>query len=109
MKTINIYVKVDNNDIPYEYKGEATINKDLIEFNDKPYNYIFDKKAKRLIKSNQSNLIIIDFLNQELKITEDNKEFTMKIEVKKITIDDNNINAIYNIENNEIKLHIKEV
>jgi hypothetical protein len=109
MKTINIYLKLDNKDIPYKYSGEALLKKDIIEFNDNKDNYIFDKTAKRFVKSNNRTIINIDFLNKEINIKEKDNELTIKIIVKKLIIDGNNIDIIYKVDNYDIKLSIKEV
>ena len=109
MKKININLKLNNKEMPYEYKGEALLKKDIIEFNDNKDNYIFDKTAKRFVKSNNKTIINIDFLNKEIKVKDKDNELYIKIEIKKLNIDGNNIDIIYKVDNNDIKLCIKEV
>lgn len=109
MEKINIILKLDNKDIPYEYKGVATKNKDIIEFTDKKDNYIFDKKVQRLIKNNENSTIMLDFKNQEIRIREKENELIINIKVKKIDISNNKIKIIYIIDKNEIAFQIKEV
>lgn len=115
MEKINIIVNLENGDMPYEYRGYAYVNKDIIEFTDKEYNYkeyhyIFDKAVNRLIKSSDTNQnLILDFNNKEIKILEIDKELSMKMDVKKIDINGNNIKIIYKIDKNDIIFQIKEV
>lgn len=109
MKQINISVKLNNKEMPYEYNGEAFANDNIIEFTDKDCNYIFDKKVRRLVKNSHSSNLIIDFLEKEIKIIENNKEYSMKIEVKKYKVKENNIEIIYNIGNDDIEFKIREV
>lgn len=109
MEKINIIVKLDNKEMPYKYRGEATINKDIIEFNDKKDNYIFDKKVQRLIKSSEESTIMLDFKNKNIKIKEKENELIINIEVKEINISKNNVKIIYIIDKNEIIFQIKEV
>jgi hypothetical protein len=109
MNKININLKLNNKDMPYEYNGEATIKKDIIEFNDNLDNYIFDKTAKRFVKSNKKNIINIDFLNKNIIIKDNDNELSINIEVKRIKIKDNNIDIIYKIDKDDINLNIREV
>lgn len=109
MEKINISFKIINDELSYSYNGIASINKDLIEFNDDDFNYIFDKKIKRLIKSKKDYSTIIDFLNKNIKIIDNDKEINIEIELKKIKINRNNIDIIYKIDNNDIVFEIKEV
>ena len=109
MKKTRISVQLNNKDMPYTYTGDANINDSIIEFIDNDYNYIFDKKVRRLLKSNRYNSITIDFLQKEITIKENDKEYSMKIEVKKYKVEENNIEIIYNIGNDDIELKMKEV
>ena len=114
MEKINIIVTLDNKDLPYEYTGMAFVNKDIIEYDDIGYNfkkfhYIFDKTVKRLIKSSSDDTIILDFLNEEVIVRRNNNDLMMKIKVKKLEIDGNNIDVIYIIDKEDIKFQIKEV
>ena len=113
MEKININVNLKNQEMNYNYKGLAYINKDIIDFYDKEYNkdyhYIFDKSVKRLIKSSETTTLIFDFNNKELRIIENNKELRTSINVKKVDIKGNNIEIIYIIDKNEILFEIKEV
>ncbi len=114
MDKIKIKVELDNKDMNYNYEGIAYINKDIIEYRDKDFNYkeyhyLFDKKIKRLVKSSENTTIILDFLNEELRVIEDSKELKMDINVETIDINGNNIEIIYKIANDDIKYVIKEV
>ena len=114
MDKIKIKVKLDNKDMNYNYEGIAYINKDIIEYQDKDFNYkeyhyLFDKKIKRLVKSSENTTIILDFLNEELRVIENGKELKMDINVEKIDINGNNVEIIYKITKDEIKYVIKEV
>ena len=113
MKKTNIYVKLNNKDIPYEYNGMANYNDNILEFIDKinneEYKYVFDKRVKRLVKSNNKNDIIIDFNNEEIRINENGIELYIKMKVKKYKVENNNVEIIYNVDNHDILLQIEEV
>ena len=109
MDKINIKVKLENSDTPYNYSGIAYINKDIIEYTDKDYHYIFDKTVKRLVKSNDKTTLVIDFNNKEIKIIEKDKELNMKIEIKKCLINENNVDIVYKVDKNDIRFQINEV
>ncbi len=109
MDKINIIVKLNSQDTNYNYKGNAYINKDIIEYFDEDCHYIFDKKIKRLIKSREKTSIILDFQNEELKIIDNNNEVRTKIEVEKIEISKNNIIIVYKIDKNKFIYRMKEV
>ena len=110
MKEVSILVKINNKDLPYEYNGTGIINKDIIEYKDQEYNYIFDKGISRLTKYNKDTRLIIDFNKEEIVIVQE-KTLTIKIKVKEKEIKENYIYFKYIIDNDDIdfSIEIKEV
>ena len=102
MKKISINFKIDNKELPYIYKGEASLNKDIIEFIDNDEEYIYDKKINRLTKIKNGYKIVIDFDQELIKLYEKENSLDIKIKIKKKKIEDNYINIDYVIDNNEI-------
>lgn len=96
--------------MPYNYEGMAKLNKDILEFNDNDYDYIFDFGIKRLIKSNKDNKIIIDFDKEEIIMENENK-LALKIKVLEYSFEENRVLVKYLIDKEEISLllDIKEV
>ena len=103
MNKKSITLKIDNQNLPYIYNGEASINKEIIEFIDNDEEYIYDMKINRLTKIKNGYKIVIDF-DQELIKLYDEKEncLDIKIKIKKKEIKENNINIIYIVDKNEI-------
>ena len=92
----------------HHYKGKGFIKNEIISFYDanEKTKFIYDKKIKRLIKSNES-IIAIDFIKEEMKINISNKEFFIKLNSK--NVEDNNEEKIiltYEIDNEKIDVII---
>ena len=100
MGKINIKLSINNKENPYKYEGIALINKDIVSYNHNGYDYVYDLRINRLIKSNKENNTIIDFDKEEIII--DNK-YNLKIKIKTKIISDKERNIIYNIDKNEIE------
>ena len=110
MKEKYITVKIVNNESPFEYKGKAILNKDILKFEDDNYEYVFDKTIERLTKEGKDNRLVLDFKNKLITIT--NKEsIKIKIDIIKKQISDNLISISYKIDNNIIKftINVEEV
>ena len=105
MKKVNVYLKIENPDSPYEYRGIAYSSNEIIEFNDNSYNYVFDNKIKRVTKSNKDESLILDFLNKKLMIKNKSLNFSSKIEVLEIEI--NNLQTKYTYKLDGKKICIK--
>ena len=105
MKKINIYLKIENPDSPYEYRGIAYESNDIIEFNDNSHNYVFDNKIKRITKSNKEESLILDFLNKVITIKNKTLNFTSEIEVLGIEI--KNFETKYTYKLGDKKICIK--
>ena len=107
MEKINIKFLLDNKEMPYLYEGEATLNKDIIEFNDQDTNYIYDKKINRLTKIKDKLKFVLDFDNEVINIEENGIEINIKFKIKKKKIIYKKINIIYSIENNKILFELE--
>ena len=110
MKEKYITVKIVNNESPFEYKGKAILNKDILKFEDDNYEYVFDKTTERLTKECKDNRLVLDFKNKLITIK--NKEsIKIKIDIIKKQISDNLIFISYKIDNNIIKftINVEEV
>ncbi len=105
MKNIKINLKIINADMPYEYNGDAKKDKNIISFEDNNDSYVFDKDNKVLSKSNKNNNIIIDFKNSIITID----DYSFDIDVLEELLLDNEIFYRYKLEDNVIKLVIREV
>jgi len=93
----------------HHYKGKGFIKNEIISFYDanEKTKFIYDKKIKRLIKSNNESIIAIDFIKEEMKINISNKEFFIKLNSK--NVEDNNEEKIiltYEIDNEKIDVII---
>ena len=93
----------------HHYKGKGFIKNGIISFYDanEKTKFIYDKKIKRLIKSNNESIIAIDFIKEEMKINISNKEFFIKLNSK--NVEDNNEEKIiltYEIDNEKIDVII---
>ena len=83
MNLINVMVKINNPDAPYKYKGAAREHKDIIEYDNLEENFVFDKQIERITKTNNKNIVIVEFKNKEIRVNEDNKEINIKIKIIK--------------------------
>lgn len=103
-------MKINNEELPYEYKGKATINRDIVEFSDGQYKYLYDIKINRLVKYDKKRELVLDFNQEEITIKED-KTITIKIKLINKKITSNKIYFKYKIDKNiiEFSLEIKEV
>lgn len=106
MKETKIYVSIVNKDEPYEYRGLALFNGEILEYNDENFNYIYDFKINRLTKFNKENKIIIDFDKEEIILGE-NRNFIIKIVVKEKEIENDKVYIKYLIEDKVIGFIIK--
>ena len=81
----------------HHYKGKGFIKNEIISFYDanEKTKFIYDKKIKRLIKSNNESIIAIDFIKEEMKINISNKEFFIKLNSK--NVEDNNEEKFGNV------------
>lgn len=104
-----IMLKIENKDNPYKFIGSFEKIKDIIKFVDKDNNYIFDIGIERLIKENNCEKIIMDFKLKEIEINENNNIMKIPIEIIKKNININNSEIIYRVDDNLIKVIIKEV
>mgnify|MGYP004582961793 FL=1 len=93
----------------HHYKGKGFIKNEIISFydNNEKTKFIYDKKIKRLIKSNNESIIAIDFIKEEMKINISNKEFFIKLNSK--NVEDSNEEKIiltYELGNEKIDVII---
>ncbi len=107
MKEINICFQVVNKDNPYKYYGKAELNKDIIKFNDKNINYIYDRMVKRLTKESKDSTLIIDFKNQNIIMRNDGNEFIIKILLIKDTSNDKKTDILYKVDEDLINFIIE--
>lgn len=107
MEKINIDFKIMNKDLPYTYTGEATLNKDIIEFKDNDEEYIYDKKINRLTKIKNGYKIVLDFDQEVIRLNDNDSSLDMKIKIKKKNISNNSIKVIYSIDRNEITFELE--
>lgn len=105
METVKISLKLINSEMPYEYNGIATKDNNLLIFEDKDDKYIFDKDKKVLNKSNKEKKLVIDFKNCIITVD----EYSIDIDVLEEYISDGEIFYRYSLNDNVIKLIIKEV
>ena len=107
MEKINIEFKILNKDLPYIYEGEATLNKDIIEFKDNDEEYIYDKKINRLIKIKNGYRIVIDFEKELISLNEKDNSLDIKVNIKDKKISNNYIKVIYSIDEKEITFELE--
>ncbi len=105
MEEKNITLKIDNKDNPYEYKGKAILNRDILKFKENNYEYVFDKTTERLTKTSKDTTIVIDFKNKLITI-KDKENIKIKIDIIKKQICDKLIFISYKIDSNNIKITI---
>lgn len=107
MKEINIIFEIKNKENPYLYQGLATFKDNVIRYKDENSNVLFDIKRKMMIKKDAEKLLKIDFDKKMLIINSKSINFNIEIEVTKYEFENNEINIIYKIDKEEIKLKIK--
>lgn len=93
----------------HHYKGKGFIKKEIISFYDdnEKTKFIYDRKIKRLIKSNHDCIIVVDFIKDEMKINISNKEFFLKLNSK--NVEDDNLEKIvlmYELDDEKINIMI---
>ena len=93
----------------HHYKGKGFIKNEIISFYDanEKTKFIYDKKIKRLIKSNNDTKNALDLLKEDQKNNISNKEFFIKLNSK--NVEDNNEEKIiltYEIDNEKIDVII---
>jgi len=109
MEEKNINVSLYGEEDNYEYKGVATIHKDIIKFSDKEDTYILDNSLERLTKFSKEKTIAIDFKNGSIKVTIDSKEINIPIKVDKIMNESNKKEYIYSTEDTKEKRLVIEI
>lgn len=107
MKESNVIFEIKNKENPYLYKGIATIDNDVIRYKDEDSNVLFDMKRNILIKKDKEKIIKLDLDNKIMRIKLSNIEVTTEIVVLNIKKNKNKIEAIYRIDENEIKLSVE--
>ena len=107
MQKINIEFKINNSNLPYQYVGEAELNKDIIEFNDNDENYLYDMKINRLTKIKNNYRIVIDFDKEIIQVYEKDTSLDIKIKIKSKKISSNYIKIIYSIDKEEIEFELE--
>lgn len=108
MNLINIFVKINNSDAPYEYKGEAKEYKDIIEYDNLNENFVFDKQIERITKSSDKNKVVVDFKNEEIRVNSDNKELNIKIKVIKKEINEFRYYYLYEFDKMKIEFILEK-
>lgn len=107
MQKINIEFKIKNSKLPYQYSGEAVLNKDILEFNDNDENYLYDMKINRLTKTKNGYRIVIDFEKEMIQVYEKDTSLDIKIKIKSKKISSNYIKIIYSIDKEEIEFELE--
>ena len=107
MEKINIQLKINNKDLPYTYTGEASSNRDIIEFVDNGEEYIYDKKINRLTKTRNNYKVVIDFDEEIIRLNDNDNLINIKIKIKSKIISNNYIKLIYSIDGNEITFELE--
>jgi hypothetical protein len=105
METVKIDLKLINSEMPYEYSGIAIKDNNLLIFEDNNDKYIFDKDKKVLNKSNKEKNLVIDFKNSIITVD----DYSIDIDVLEEYISNSEIFYRYSLNDNVIKLVIKEV
>ena len=98
MSNINIKFKIDSKSSNYQYKGNGSINKDIISFKDNESDYYIDFAFKKITKMTKKELVVIDLKKSciELKLDKLNTKLDIKvIEYKK---GDNSLSIKYKLE-----------
>ena len=108
MNLVNIIVKINNQDAPYSYKGEAKEYKDIIEYDYLDENFVFDKQIERITKSNDKSSVVVDFQKEEIVINSDNKELNIKIKVIKKDINENRFYYLYEFDKMKIEFILEK-
>ena len=104
MKLVNIVVKINNEMAPYYYKGVARKHKDIIEYDVKDENFVFDKAMERIVKSTNKEIVTVDFKNKLIIIKSNDNEIKIDINIIKKEIEDNNYYYLYEIDKTKIEL-----
>lgn len=107
MNNILIEMEILSKNTPYKYKGQGKRNKDLILFDDKDNNYIFDLKMKRLTKTHKKEKIVVDFSQERIEIDSDGIEIDIKISLVDESIKEEFYSCKYKLDREEIYFVIK--
>ena len=105
---INIKVRINNDENPYFYEGDAIDNHDLIEYRYLNEDFIFDKKIERITKININSTIIVDFLKKEIIIKSKENTFKMGIEIIKKEINEKKYYYIYKLNEKKIEFILEK-
>ena len=97
MEKRKVNIKINN----CIYNGIANLNKDIIEYNNKEFSIIYDKKINRFIKKDEDKKIIFDFKKQKMTIIFGENNLVFDITLIELYSSDELIKVIYKIGEDE--------
>ena len=103
MNLVNIVVKINNKNTPYYYEGVARKYKDIIEYDYKDENFVFDKEIEKKKKSSKNESIIKKKKKEEIIIKSNNNELNIKIKILNKKINENRFYYLYEFDKMKIE------
>ena len=98
MSNISVKFKIKSSSNNYLYNGYASLNRDIISFQDKEDEYYIDLSLKRITRTSKKNYMMIDFDKSFIEYKLDDLNTKIDIDIIKYDIKDNVIKIKYKLE-----------